>query len=108
MEYIVDNGPEDLLLDDEVNEIEDAELDLLSDDSSDIDRVGEITDDDIDADEYDPMEDLEDYADEDYDDTYNDDEYIDYVVPDATDDEIIDSVEDEIDDEEDEEDYDYE
>lgn len=104
MEYIIDNGPEDLLLDNEVEEIEDAELDLLSDDSSDIDRVGNITDEDIDADEYDPMEDLENYADDDYDDTYNDDEYIDYKITDTTDDDIIDSVEDEID-EEDEEDY---
>ena len=60
MDYVMREDPGDYLLDDEVDCIEDAEEDILTDDSSDIDRVGEITDEVIDADDYDPMEDLDD------------------------------------------------
>ena len=44
MDYVMREDPGDYLLDDEVDCIEDAEEDILTDDSSDIDRVGEITD----------------------------------------------------------------
>jgi hypothetical protein len=106
MDYVMREDPGDYLLDDEVDCIEDAEEDILTDDSSDIDRVGEITDEVIDADDYDPMEDLDD---EDFGYTaYNDNDYIEYE---ASDDDITGDVEDVVDavydEEEEEEEFSY-
>lgn len=95
MDYIY-GSPEDYLLDDAVNDIEDAEEDVLYNDSKDIDRVGDITDEDIEASDYDPEDDLEDYIDSDYHDDYNDD-VIEYEVPANTQDDEIED-EEEIDD----------
>lgn len=95
MDYIY-GSPEDYLLDDAANDIEDAEEDVLYNDSKDIDRVGDITDEDIEASDYDPEDDLEDYIDSDYHDDYNDD-VIEYEVPANTQDDEIED-EEEIDD----------
>lgn len=68
------------LLDDEVDEFEDAEKSLLNDLSSDIDSVGNISDEDVENFDYDPENDDEynDFDDSDYieyhDDGENDDE----------------------------------
>lgn len=106
MEYCIGCEPEDYLLDDAVDEIEDAEEDVLASDSTDIDLIGDISSDDVEADEYDPYED--DYYLDDDQNTYanNDDidgeDSIEYEVEDdETDEEITDSIEDVIDDEED-------
>lgn len=107
MEYCIGCEPEDYLLDDVVDEIEDAEEDILASDSTDIDLIGDITSDDVEADEYSPYED-DYYLDDDDQITYtnNDDidneDSIEYEVEDdETDEEIADSIEDVIDDEED-------
>lgn len=105
MEYCIGCEPEDYLLDDVVDEIEDAEEDILTSDSTDIDRIGDISSDDVDADEYDPYED-DSYLNDDDQDTYvdevDDEESIEYEVEedDETDEDIADSIEDVIDDEE--------
>lgn len=106
MEYCIGCEPEDYLLDDVVDEIEDAEEDILASDSTDIDLIGDISSDDVDADEYDPYED-DSYLNDDDQDTYvdevDDEESIEYEVEedDETDEDIADSIEDAIDDEED-------
>ena len=71
MEYCIGCEPEDYLLDDVVDEIEDAEEDILASDSTDIDLIGDISSDDVDADEYDPYED-DSYLNDDDQDTYVD------------------------------------
>ena len=70
-EYVFTREPEDYLLDQEVDLIEDAENDLLNDEGTDIDNIGDITDEDVDANEYDPLDDIDEYQD-----TYNDQNYI--------------------------------
>lgn len=76
------DSPEDLMLDKEADELEDAEDDVISNDGSDIDMIADITDDDIIAAEVDALDRGE--SDEDEDD---DDEYEDYDVDEDDDDE---------------------
>lgn len=66
------DSPEDLMLDKEADELEDAEDDVISNDGSDIDMIADITDDDIIAAEVDALDRGE--SDEDEDDEDDDDE----------------------------------
>ena len=59
-------NPEDYLLDDELEDIDLAIEDIMIDSGSDIDNIGNITDDLVDSIDYDVEDDLEDYTDEDY------------------------------------------
>ena len=79
------DSPEDLMLDKEADELEDAEDDVISNDGSDIDMIADITDDDIIAAEVDALDRGESDEDEDEDD--EDDEYEDYDVDEDDDDE---------------------
>lgn len=80
MDYIYDDiGPEDLFMDDGVDEIEDAEDSILTDAGSDIDDIGKIDDEIVDSYDYDVNDDLEDFT---YDDSCVDDncDTIDYEI----------------------------
>ena len=68
------DSPEDLMLDKEADELEDAEDDVISNDGSDIDMIADITDDDIIAAEVDALDRGESDEDEDEDNEYDDDE----------------------------------
>ena len=99
------DSPEDLMLDKEADELEDAEDDVISNDGSDIDMIADITDDDIIAAEVDALdrgesdeddEDDDDEEEEEYEEEYyyreskdedDDDEYEDYDVDEDDDDE---------------------
>lgn len=76
-DYIYHYGPEEDLIDDEVDEINDAEDSILYDNGNDIDDIGNITDEDVDA--YEDDEDLDEYT---YDDicTEKDCNTIDYEI----------------------------
>lgn len=99
------DSPEDLMLDKEADELEDAEDDVISNDGSDIDMIADITDDDIIAAEVDALdrgesdeddEDDDDEEEEEYEEEHyyrenkdedDDDEYEDYDVDEDDDDE---------------------
>ena len=99
------DSPEDLMLDKEADELEDAEDDVISNDGSDIDMIADITDDDIIAAEVDALdrgesdeddEDDNDEEEEEYEEEHyyreskdedDDDEYEDYDVDEDDDDE---------------------
>ena len=68
------DSPEDLMLDKEADELEDAEDDVISNDGSDIDMIADITDDDIIAAEVDALDRGESDEDEDEDNEDDDDE----------------------------------
>lgn len=76
-DYIYHDGPEENFIDDEVDEITDAENSILCDNGEDIDNIGNITDEDIDA--YEDDEDLDEYT---YDDTCDEEDCdtIDYEI----------------------------
>ena len=74
MDFIDD--AEDIFLDDEAEELEDAMDDLVENDYSDIDNIADIDDDTVLDDSDDDEDDEEDYLD---DGTEND--YVDYEVP---------------------------
>lgn len=96
---------EDSMLDDAADEVIDASYEILSDDGSDIDVIGDISDEDVEEFDYDPDE--EDIG-EDDEVHYNDcnDEYIEYERIDYVDEDEYDEEDDEDDDYfEDEEDY---
>lgn len=77
-DFIFTAEPEDYLLDDTVSEIKNAEYDILVDDGSDIDNVGDITDENVEADDYDPTDDIDEY---DNISSYStDDDYIEYEI----------------------------
>lgn len=94
MDELYTNTPEDIMLDKEAEDIEDASNDIVNDRGSDIDMIANISDEDID--EID-----DDQDDDEYEDDPDDDNYIDYEVSedDDTDDEdeinikIIDDIE---------------
>lgn len=98
MEYVYTN-PEDELIDSAAEEIEDAEQNILYNSSTDIDYVGNITDEDVESSSYDPDEES---------DIYDDNDTIVYTIPVENTDECEEDYCDDCysDDEEDEDDYD--
>lgn len=83
---------EDCLIDEELDDIDLAIEDIMIDDGSDIDDIGNITDEVVDSIDYDVEEDLEDYADEDYIDDYNDSDTIEYEVVEDPEEDIHDDI----------------
>ena len=69
------DSPEDLMLDKEADELEDAEDDVISNDGSDIDMIADITDDDIIAAEVDALDRGESDEDDEDDDDEEEEEY---------------------------------
>ena len=70
------NSPEDIMLDNEAEELEDAQDDVIGDEGTDIDMIANITDDDVIAAELDDNED---------DDEDEDDDFVDYEVDESDD-----------------------
>lgn len=109
MDELYDLTPEDILLDKEAEEIEDASVELIQKPDSDLDLLDGMQDSDLDQ-----IEDSEDVEDDTsiYDD--NDDEFIDYEVNGETEEDddnqitgkIIDDIEGNTDDIEDDDEYD--
>ena len=94
---ILQDTPEDILLDGEAEELETAQDDVIADDGSDIDMIADISDDDVLAAEVDDAAngDTDDNDDddnyEDNDDSENDDDYVDYSTDKNTDDDNLQS-----------------
>lgn len=95
MDYLYDDiSPEDSFINDSVDEIEDVEDSILSDNGSYIDSIGGIDDEYVDSYDYDINDDIEDYT---YDDSCTDDDdcdTIDYEIHGTE--EVIDDEEDDI------------
>ena len=66
------NSPEDIMLDNEAEELEDAQDDVIGDEGTDIDMIANITDDDVIAAELDDNED-------------DDEDFVDYEVAESDD-----------------------
>ena len=66
MDELYNTNPEDVMIDDDLAEMNDAADDILHDDGADIDRIGDITDADVEACDEDIFADIEDYRGEDY------------------------------------------
>lgn len=101
--------PADCLLDEELDDIDLAVEDIMVDDGSDIDNIGNITDEVVDSIDYDIEDDLEDYSDEDYVDDYDDSDTIEYEIVDNSEEELYNDIAatvKDVEDEEDSEDYD--
>lgn len=99
--------PTDCLLDEELDDIEIAIEDIMVDNGSDIDNIGNITDEVVDSIDYDVEEDLEDYTDEDYVDDYDDSDTIEYEIADNSDEELYNDIAAAVEDVEDEDSEDY-
>lgn len=99
--------PTDCLLDEELDDIEIAIEDIMVDNGSDIDNIGNITDEVVDSIDYDVEEDLEDYTDEDYVDDYDDSDTIEYEIADNSDEELYNDIAATVEDVEDEDSEDY-
>ena len=98
---ILQDTPEDILLDGEAEELETAQDDVIADDGSDIDMIADISDDDVLAAEVDDAANG-DTDDNDNDDNYedndnseNDDDYVDQSTDETTDDDNLDYYDDE-------------
>ena len=75
------NSPEDIMLDNEAEELEDAQDDVIGDEGTDIDMIANITDDDVIAAELDDKEDDdEDFVDYEVDESDDKEELEDYIV----------------------------
>ena len=75
------NSPEDIMLDNEAEELEDAQDDVIGDEGTDIDMIANITDDDVIAAELDDNEDDdEDFVDYEVDESDDKEELEDYIV----------------------------
>ena len=77
MDELYSTTPEDILLDKEAEEIDDAENELIQNSTSDLNLIPGIQDDDLDE-----LEDIEDSEEDDEDDIFedDDDDYVDYEV----------------------------
>lgn len=88
-------NPEDCLLDDELEDIDLAIEDIMIDSGSDIDDIGNITDELVDSIDYDVEDDLEDYTDEDYIEDDEDSDIIEYeVIEDDSEEDVRDDIAD--------------
>ena len=85
------NSPEDIMLDNEAEELEDAQDDVIGDEGTDIDMTAKITDDDVIAAELDDNEDDDEDEDDDFeydeeeDDEDDDEDFVDYEVDESDD-----------------------
>ena len=98
---ILQDTPEDILLDGEAEELETAQDDVIVNDGSDIDMIADISDDDVlaaevnDAANGDTNDNDDDDNYEDGDDSEDDDNYVDYSTDETTDDDNLDYYDDE-------------